>query len=47
MKWALIFPPLILAVNILEACARDIEVGLTYWMMNSGAIEGEVTGVLG
>ena len=47
MKWALIFPPLILAINILEACARDIEVGMTYWMMNSGAIEGEVTGVLG
>ncbi len=27
---ALCFPPLILAVNILEACARDIEVGVQY-----------------
>ena len=43
----MIFPPLILAINILEACARDIQVGMQYWMMNSGAIEGEVTGVLG
>ncbi|MEA4939397.1 MAG: DUF5692 family protein [Christensenella sp.] len=47
VKWALIFPPLILAINILEACVRDFQVGATYWMMNSGAIEGEVTGVLG
>ena len=46
-KIALIFPPLILAINILEACVRDFQVGATYWMMNSGAIEGEVTGVLG
>lgn len=29
-KWALCFPPLILAINILEAVARDIQVGLTY-----------------
>ncbi len=29
-KAALCFPPLILAINILEACTRDIEVGLTY-----------------
>ena len=29
-KIALCFPPLILAINILEACARDIEVGFTY-----------------
>lgn len=47
MKWALIFPPLILAINILEACVRDFQVGATYWLMNSGAIEGEVTGVFG
>lgn len=44
---ALCFPPLILAINILEAVARDFEVGMTYWMVNSGAIEGEVVGVLG
>lgn len=29
-KIALCFPPLILAINILEACARDIEVGMTF-----------------
>jgi hypothetical protein len=29
-KWALCFPPLILAINILEAVARDIQVGLQY-----------------
>ncbi len=46
-KWALYFPPLILAVNILEAVARDFEVGFTYWMTHSGPIEGEVIGVLG
>jgi len=46
-KIALCFPPLILAVNILEACVRDFEVGAAYWLINSGAIEGEVTGVLG
>ncbi|WP_346868775.1 DUF5692 family protein [Clostridium sp. UBA5119] len=46
-KIALCFPPLILAINIIEAVARDIEVGSTYWMMTSGAIEGEVVGVIG
>jgi len=30
-KWILCFPPLILAINICEAVARDIEVGGTYW----------------
>ncbi|MBE6022012.1 MAG: hypothetical protein E7231_02110 [Cellulosilyticum sp.] len=30
-KWALCFPPLILAINIVEAVARDFEVGSTYW----------------
>jgi hypothetical protein len=30
-KWALCFPPLILAINILEAVARDVEVGLNYF----------------
>lgn len=29
-KWALCFPPLILAINILEAVARDIQVGIQY-----------------
>ena len=29
-KWALCFPPLILAINIVEACVRDFEVGSTY-----------------
>ncbi len=29
-KIALCFPPLILAINILEACARDVEVGIQY-----------------
>lgn len=46
-KWALFFPPLILGINILEAVAKDFEVGINYWMTNSGAIEGEVTGVMG
>ena len=32
-KIALCFAPLILAVNILEACARDIEVGIAYAVM--------------
>jgi len=30
MKWALCFPPLILAINIIEAVMRDFEVGATY-----------------
>ncbi len=30
MKWALCFPPLILAINILEAVTRDFEVGSSY-----------------
>ena len=29
-KWALAFPPVILAINILEACVRDFQVGLQY-----------------
>jgi hypothetical protein len=32
-KIALCFPPLILAINILEACARDIEVGMNFAVM--------------
>ena len=46
-KLALCFPPLILAINILEAVTRDFQVGIEYWMVNSGGIEGEVTGVFG
>lgn len=30
-KWALCFPPLILAINIAEAVSRDFEVGNIYW----------------
>ncbi len=29
-KWALYFPPVILAINILEACVRDFQVGTLY-----------------
>lgn len=29
-KWALFFPPLILGINILEACARDFQIGMLY-----------------
>ena len=36
-KLALFFPPLILAVNILEACIRDVEVGLSYAVMAQDA----------
>ena len=32
-KLALLFPPFILAVNILEACARDLQVGIQYATM--------------
>ncbi|MDD3477333.1 MAG: DUF5692 family protein [Candidatus Izemoplasmatales bacterium] len=46
-RFALLFPPLILAINILEAVIRDFEIGLTFWHTNSGPIMGEVTGVIG
>lgn len=46
-KFAFYFPPLILGINILEAVIKDFEIGFTHWMVNSGPIEGEVTGVLG
>ena len=32
-KWLLCFPPLILAINIIEAVIRDIEVGMNYAVM--------------
>lgn len=44
---ALCFPPLILAINIIEAVAKDFEIGLTYWMTMSGPLEGEIIGVMG
>lgn len=39
-KYALMFPPLILAINILEACARDLEVGMTYHVLTEILEEG-------
>ncbi len=46
-KFALLFPPFILAVNILEAVARDIEIGVNYFNTHSGPLMGEVVGVYG
>jgi hypothetical protein len=36
-KWLLCFPPLILAINIVEAVIRDIEVGINYAVMAQDA----------
>ncbi|MDF2905480.1 MAG: hypothetical protein K0R34_801 [Herbinix sp.] len=44
-KWALCFPPLILAINILEAVARDIEVGINY--VGGGILADDAVYVLG
>jgi hypothetical protein len=44
-KWALCFPPLILAINILEAVIRDIQVGLQY--TGGGILADEHMYVLG
>lgn len=44
-KLALCFPPLILAINIIEAVARDIQVGLTY--PKGGILADESMYVLG
>ncbi|MDF2941538.1 MAG: hypothetical protein K0S01_396 [Herbinix sp.] len=44
-KWVLCFPALILAINILEAVARDIEVGLNY--AQGGVLADEAMYVLG
>jgi len=44
-KIALCFPPLILAINILEAVARDIQVGLQY--ADGGVLADEAMYVLG
>ena len=46
-KWMLVFPALILAINILEAVARDFQVANLYWLINSGPVEGEAVGILG
>lgn len=35
-KWALVFPPLILAINIAEAVTRDFQVGMQY---SNGVVE--------
>jgi hypothetical protein len=45
MKWALCFPPLILAINILEAVARDFQVGLQY--QGGGILADDAMYVLG
>ncbi|ADL53092.1 DUF5692 family protein [Clostridium cellulovorans] len=44
-KWALCFPPLILAINILEAVARDFQVGTQY--AGGGILADEAAYVLG
>ncbi len=44
-KWALCFPPLILAINILEAVFRDIQVGIQY--RGGGTLADEAMYVLG
>ncbi|HWT76559.1 MAG TPA: DUF5692 family protein [Mobilitalea sp.] len=44
-KWALCFPPLILAINILEAVTRDFQVGLQY--SGGGNLADEAMYVLG
>jgi len=41
VKWALCFPPLILAINILEAVARDFQIGGLH--LNKEVFEGMVT----
>lgn len=44
-KWALCFPALILAINIMEAVARDIEIGMQY--RGGGTLADEAMYVLG
>ncbi|AQR97583.1 DUF5692 family protein [Clostridium saccharoperbutylacetonicum] len=45
MKWALVFPPLILAINIVEAVSRDFQVGMQY--AGGGILADEAMYVLG
>lgn len=44
-KWALWFPPIILAINILEAVTRDFQVGMQY--AGGGVLADEAMYVLG
>lgn len=44
-KWALCFPPLILAINIIEAVCRDFQVGLQY--SGGGTLKDEAMYVMG
>lgn len=44
-KWALCFPPLILAINIIEAVARDFQIGIQY--AGGGFLADEAMYVLG
>ncbi|MBU1020494.1 MAG: hypothetical protein KJ847_04705 [Firmicutes bacterium] len=46
-KFAMWFPPFILAVNILEAVIKDFEIGFTYFGVHSGPLMGEAVGVMG
>ena len=46
-KWALCFPPLILSINILEAVARDFQVGSQYSMAGGGMLADEAMHVIG
>jgi len=46
-KWALCFPPLILSINILEAVARDFQVGIQYSMPGGGMLADEAMHVIG
>ncbi len=45
MKWALFFPPIILAVNIVEAVVRDFQIGSLY--QGGGTLVDEAMYVLG
>lgn len=45
MKWALCFPPLILAINIAEAVTRDFQIGLQY--KGGGILADEAMKVIG
>jgi hypothetical protein len=44
-KWALCFPPLILAINIVEAVTRDFQIGMQY--RSGGKLADEAMYVLG
>lgn len=46
-KWIFLFPAFILAINILQAVTRDIEIAALHWNTHSGPIMGEVVGVMG